>query len=281
MQNKIKLTLSAISVASLLALAACGGGGDGGGSSTPAAVTPAPTPAPPPPTIVVQGSAPTVTADPMAVVFVPQTETSTKSVLQSIASNTFPGSLQKATAEGAYKQIGIDANSLISLTTGKIVDVTGNGDFAIGRWTDGSGSIGSFSVNQGAHYAIGRPLTLKPNLTAGAPSVKAACTLLASTSPTAVSGNFTPGRVNSASATVDTTLAIVDTFSLDIAIGSDSHAKVTVPFPTINGVFQSSGVMQHVQTMGSNPAKPLLTIGYAMPTPSSGDVTGVVVLQCQ
>ncbi|MFJ1254376.1 hypothetical protein [Cupriavidus sp. CuC1] len=277
MQNKIKLTLSAFSVASLLALAACGGGGDGGGSSTPAAVTPAP----PPPNIVVQGSAPTVTADPMAVVFVPQTETSTKSVLQSIASNAFPGSLQKATAEGGYKQIGIDANSLISLTTGKIVDVAGNGDFAIGRWTDGSSSIGNMSVKQGSHYAVGRPLTLKPNLSAGAPSVKASCTLLASTNPTAVSGNFAPGHVNSASATVDITLAIVDTFSLDIAIGSDTNAKVTVPFPTINGVFQSSGVMQHVQTMGADPAKPLLAIGYAMPTPSSGDVTGVVVLQCQ
>ncbi|MGT2512813.1 hypothetical protein [Cupriavidus basilensis] len=215
MQNKIKLTLSAISVASLLALAACGGGGDGGGSSTPAAVTPAPTPAPPPPTIVVQGSAPTVTADPMAVVFVPQTETSTKSVLQSIASNAFPGSLQKATAEGGYKQIGIDANSLISLTAGKIVDVTGNGDFAIGRWTDGSSSVGSFSVNQSAHYVVGKPLALAPNLTVGAPDIKANCTSIASTRPTAVSGNFAPGTLNSATATVDLTFATLDSFHLD------------------------------------------------------------------
>lgn len=283
MQNKIKLTLSAISVASLLALAACGGGGDGGGSSTPAAVTPAPTPVPPPPSIVVQGSAPTVTADPMAVVFVPQTETSTKSVLQSIASNAFPGSLQKATAEGGYKQIGIDANSLISLTTGKIVDVAGNGDFAIGRWTDGSSSIGSFSVNQGAHYAAGKPLTLLRDLTLQ-PDLsfpKRNCSAIASTAPTAVSGNFATGKLNSATAVIDMAGPSLQSFTLDIAIGSDAHATATVTGTILNGVLQSSGVLHHVQVMGVSQARPLLAIGYAMPTPSSGDVTGVMVLQCQ
>ena len=278
MQNKIKLTLSAISVASLLALAACGGGGDGGGSSTPAAVTPAPTPAPPPPTIVVQGSAPTVTADPMAVVFVPQTETSTKPVLQTIASNAFPGSLQKATAEGGYKQIGIDANSLISMTTGKIVDVAGNGDFAIGRWTDGSSSIGSFNVNQGAHYAVGKPIAL---IRTPGPTATLTCGLIANTSPTAVSGNFAVGKVNSASAQINLNGPGIDSFKIDVTIGSDAHATATVTGTTISGVSQSSGVLHHVQVMGVSQAKPLLAVGYAMPTPSSGDVTGVVVLQCQ
>lgn len=280
MQNKIKLTLSAISVASMFALAACGGGGDGGASSTPAAVTPAP----PPPTIVVQGSAPTVTADPMAVIFVPQTETSTKAVLQSIASNAFPGSLQKATAEGGYKQIGIDANSLISLTTGKIVDVAGNGDYAIGRWTDGSSSIGNISVNQGAHYVVGRPLklvqdlTLQPDLTVGP---KLNCSAVASTAPTAVSGNFAVGKLNSATAVIDMGGPFLKSFTLDVAIGSDSHATSTVTGTILSGVLQSSGVLHHVQTLGTSQTKPLLAIGYAMPTPSSGDVTGVVVLQCQ
>ncbi|MCY0854253.1 hypothetical protein [Cupriavidus sp. D39] len=274
MQNKIKLSLSAISVASLLALAACGGGGDGGGSSTPAAVTPAP----PPPTIVVQGSAPAVTADPMAVIFVPQTETSTKSVLQSIASNAFPGSLQKATAEGAYKQIGIDANSLISLTTGKIADVAGNGDFAIGRWTDGSSSIGNMSVNQGAHYVVGKPLKLQQVL---GPNKTLACSLAASTSPTAVSGNFGAGKVNGATATIDLIGPILNAANLDIAIGSDSHALAAIGTTAITGVSASNGVLLHVETLGTDQAKPLIAIGYAMPTPSSGDVTGVVVLQCQ
>ncbi|MCY0852970.1 hypothetical protein [Cupriavidus sp. D39] len=214
----------------------------------------------------------------MAVIFVPQTETSTKSVLQSIASNAFPAQFQKATTEGGYKQIGIDANSLISLTTGKIVDVAGNGDFAIGRWTDGSSSIGNMSVNQGAHYSVGKPLTLQRVL---GPTATLSCTLLASTSPTAVSGNFAPGKVNAATATIDLNGPSLKALNLDIAIGSDGHATAAATLTALDGVLQSQGFMRHVEAMGTSQTKPLLAIGYAMPTPSSGDVTGVVVLQCQ
>ncbi len=194
MKKTLKLGLSAIPLASLLALAACGGGG--GGDETPAG-TPATTP-PPTPSITVQGSAQTVVADPLAVVFVPQTETSTRPVLQSIASNVFPAQYQKAPNAGAYTQLGIDANSLITLNGGKVADVAGNGDFAIGRWTDGSSSIGSISANQGAHYAVGKPLKLIADLNPSTPETKVACTLAASTSPTAVVGNFAPGKLNSA-----------------------------------------------------------------------------------
>ncbi|WP_316157694.1 hypothetical protein [Cupriavidus sp. BIC8F] len=276
MKKALKLGLSAISFASLLALAACGGGG--GGDGAPAG-TPATTPPPAPtPTITVQGSAPTVSADPLAVVFVPQTETSTRSVLQSIASNAFPAQFQKAPNDGAYTQLGIDANSLITLNGGTVADVAGNGEFAIGRWTNGSNSIGSISANQGAHYAVGKPLALQRVL---GPSQTLACTILASTSPTAVSGNFTPGKVNSASAVIDLNGPGLTTISLDVAIGSDSHATATVSGTTLNGVTQSSGVLHHVQTMGSSQSAPLLAFGYAMPTPTSGDVTGVVILKCQ
>ncbi|WP_155888390.1 hypothetical protein [Cupriavidus sp. WS] len=91
----LRFTLSTISAATLLALAACGGGaGDAPAASAPATTTP-----PPAPAITVQGTAPAVTADPLAVVFVPQTETSTRSTQQSIASNAFPAQFQKATAE--------------------------------------------------------------------------------------------------------------------------------------------------------------------------------------
>ncbi|MDW3683251.1 hypothetical protein RA280_16130 [Cupriavidus sp. CV2] len=277
MQNKIKLTLSAISIASLLALAACGGGG---GDSAPA--KPADTPTPPPaPTITVQGSATAVAGDPLAVVFVPQTETSTKSVPQSIASNVFPAQFQKASAAGAYTQFGIDANSLITLATGKIVDVAGNGSYAIGRWTAGSSSIGSMSVNQGAHYVVGKPLTLTPFLPPTPAGVKANCSLVASTSPTAVSGNFAPGKVNSASAVVDIAAVSLEALDIDVTIGSDAHATTHAALTSITGVMISQGSLRHVQTLGSDPLKPFLAVGYAMPTPSSGDVTGVVVLQCQ
>lgn len=273
MQNS-KFALKALATATTLALAACGGGGD----EAPTNGNPSTTAPPPAPTIAVQGTAPAVNADPLAVIFVPQTETSTKSVLQSIASNIFPASLQKATAEGAYTQLGIDANSLITLTSGKVADVAGNGDFAIGRWTDGSSSIGSLNANQGAHYAFGKPLKLQPDLTPGA---EKACSLIASTAPTAISGNFVPGKVNAATAAIAMVGPTLKSFSLDVAIGSDTHATATATLTALDGVLQSQGFLRHIQAMGSDATKPLLAIGYAMPTPSSGDVTGVVVLQCQ
>ncbi|SDD57515.1 hypothetical protein SAMN05216345_111103 [Cupriavidus sp. YR651] len=271
--QKTKLALSTISAAALLALAACGGGGDG----APTTQQPS-APKPPAPTITVQGTATAVSGDPLAVVFVPHTETSTKPAPQAIANNSFPAQFQKATSEGAYTQVGIDANSLISLTAGKVVEVAGNGDYAIGRWTDGSSSIGNASVNQGEHYAVGKPLKLLQVLGIGK---TLNCTLLASTNPTAISGNFAPGKVNSATAVIDLNGPTLQSISLDVTIGSDAHATATVTGTILNGVFQSNGVLHHVQTFGTSQTQPYLAFGYAMPTPSSGDVTGVVVLKCQ
>ncbi|RZT35402.1 hypothetical protein [Cupriavidus agavae] len=276
--QKTNIALSTLSAAAVLALAACGGGGGDGGGSTPAQPS---NPTPPAPAITVQGGATAVAGDPLAVVFVPHTETSTRPVLQSISHAAFPAALQKATAEGAYTQVGIDANSLITLTNGQVVDVSGNGDFAIGRWTDGTSSIGNVSVNQGDHYAVGKPLKLIPDLSVGAPDVKASCSAVASTRPTAISGNFAPGKLNSATAVVDLTYATLDRFSLDVSIGSDANATATVTGTILNGLFNSNGVLHHVQTLGTNTASPYLAIGYAMPTPSSGDVTGIVILKCQ
>ncbi|WP_354676601.1 hypothetical protein [Cupriavidus plantarum] len=274
--QKTKLILSTISAATLLTLAACGGGG----GDAPAAQQPGNTP-PPAPVITVQGSAPAVSADPLAVVFVPHTETSTRPVLQSISHAAFPASLQKATAEGAYTKLGIDANSLFGLNTGKVVDVSGNGDYAIGRWTDGSSDLGQVSVNQGDHFAVGKPVKLVPDLTVGAPDIKLNCTAVASTSPTATSGNFAPGKLNAATAVLDLTFAALEKFTLDVAIGGDAHATATVVGSILNGVFISNGVLHHVQTLGTSQTQPYLAIGYTMPTPSSGDVSGVVILKCQ
>ncbi|WP_244789457.1 hypothetical protein [Cupriavidus pauculus] len=274
--QKTKIALSTISAAALLALAACGGGGGDSAPATP----PQPT-NPPAPAITVSGSASAVAGDPLAVIFVPQTEKSTQPVPQSIAHAAFPSQFQKSTNEGAYTQIGIDANSLISLTAGKVVDVAGNGDYAIGRWTDGTTSFGSINVNQGAHYAIGKPLALAPDLTVGAPDVKVSCSVVANTAPTAVSGNFAVGKLNSASATVDLTFVTLDSLNLDIAIGSDAHATASATLTALTGVLQSQGFLRHMQVFGTDPKKPYLAVGYAMPTPSSGDVTGVVVLKCQ
>ena len=272
--QKTKFALSIASAAALLTLAACGGGG---GDSAPASQQPA-TPTPPAPTVTVQGSATAVQADPLAVVFVPHTEKATQPVLQSIASAVFPAQFQKSTSEGAYTQLGIDANSLISFTAGKVVEVAGNGDFAIGRWTEGSSSIGSVSVNQGDHYVVGKPLAL--TRTPG-PTAKLTCSLAASTSPTAVSGNFAPGKVNSATAVIDLNGPLLESFSVSVAIGSDAAATASVLGTTIGGVAIVNGVLAHIQVMGTDAAHPVLAVGYAMPTPSSGDVTGTVALKCQ
>ncbi|WP_454754746.1 hypothetical protein [Cupriavidus necator] len=276
MQNT-KFALNVLTTVTALALAACGGGGgDDATSPTPA---PAPTPA-----ITAQGSAPAVSGDPLAVVFVPQTETSTRAVLQSIAHNAFPAQFQKATEGGAYTQLGIDANSLITLNAGKVVDIAGTGEFAIGRWTDGSSSIGSLNINQGAHYAVGKPLkllqdtTLQPDLSIGP---KLSCNAIASTAPTAITGNFAPGKLNAATATLALAGPTLQTVSLDVSIGTDSHVMANISGTILNGVFQSNGVLHHVQVVGSSQSSPYLLVGYAMPTPSSGDVTGIVVLKCQ
>lgn len=277
--QKNKISFAGLTTLAALALAACGGGG----GDAPASQQPGNT-APPPPAITVQGSAPAVSADPLAVVFVPHTETSTRPVLQSISHAAFPAALQKVTAEGAYTKLGIDSNSLIGLDAGKVVDVAGNGEFAIGRWTDGSSDLGTVSVNQGDHYAFGKPLklqqdvTLQPDLSIGK---KLACSAVASTSPTAVSGNFAPGKLNSAVAQVSLSGPTLDFFTLDVAIGSDAHATATVTGTLPNVLFNSNGVLHHVQTFGTSQSEPYLAIGFTMPTPSSGDVSGVVVLKCQ
>uniref|UniRef100_UPI0003634435 hypothetical protein n=1 Tax=Cupriavidus sp. WS TaxID=1312922 RepID=UPI0003634435 len=220
------------------------------------------------------------TADPLAVVFVPSTETSTRSTQQSIASNSFVASFQKTTSEGAYTTIGPDTNSLISLSTGKVVDVSGNGEYAIGRWTDGSSTIlGSINSNQGAHYVVGKPLALNADFS-GAPTVKANCSAIAATSPTASSGNFAPGKLNSATGVIGITFPGIETLTLDVAVGSDAHATATITGTLLYGVGSASGVLYHVQALGSNPKNPLVALGYSMPTPTSGDVSGVVVLKC-
>ncbi|WP_454056670.1 hypothetical protein [Cupriavidus sp. Marseille-Q8015] len=279
--QKNKISFAGLTTLAALALSACGGGG--GGGDAPASQQPGNT-APPPPAITVQGSAPAVSADPLALVFVPQDETSTRPTAYSVSTATLPANLQKVTAEGAYTQFAGDANSVIKLATGTVVDVAGNGDFAVGRWTNGSSSAGSINVNQGTHYAVGKPLkliqdiTLQPDLSIGP---KLFCNGIASTSPTAVSGNYPAGKLNSATATISLSGPTVDSFTLDVAIGSDPHATATVTGVLPNALSISNGVLYHVQTLGTSQTSPYLAIGYAMPTPSSGDVSGVVVLKCQ
>src|SRR5262249_3445809 len=104
-----------------------------------------------------------------------------------------------------------------------IADINGAGGYvAIGRWTHGSDSSGgNYTANQGAHYAVGSPLTL----TTGTGSLS--CTNLMATSPSSATGSVAPGSLVSATATLDlTTLSIVN-FTATVTIGSDTAAIIT------------------------------------------------------
>jgi len=273
-----KIALSVLAIAAAASLTACGGGGDGGSSTAPAALAPAPAPAP---VITAQGTAPAITADPLAIVYVPTDATSRGLSPHAGITATAAASLQVTTPEGAYKGLGGNQASFVSLTSGTIADVKGDGNYSIGRWTNGATSLGNISINQGAHYAVGKPLTIAPNLTVGAPDVKVNCTTIASTLPTAVSGNYPVGKLNSATATVDLTFASLNTFSLDVSIGSDAHATGTISNGPLKGLSLSAAGTFQIETLGTDATKPLLAVGYTIPSPSSGDVSGVVVLQCQ
>jgi len=278
--QKTKFALSVVSAAALLTLAACGGGG---GDSAPAAQQPS-TPTPPAPAVTVQGSAPAVAADPLALIFVPQDAVSRGVSSHAYVTSAVAASAQTKTTAGAYTTLGANSSVNVVLTSGTVTDLAGNGSFALGRWTNGATSQGNVSVNQGSHYVVGAPLTVTPDLTVGAPDVKASCTVIAATQPTAVSGNFPVGKLNSATATVGLTFASLDSFALDVAIGSDTHATASLTNAPLKGVSLGTASVPGtylIQTLGTDAKKPLLAVGYTIPTPSSGDVSGVVVLSCQ
>nr|WP_315595567.1 hypothetical protein [uncultured Cupriavidus sp.] len=278
--QKTKFALSIVSAAALLTLAACGGGGGDSGTSTQQPSNPTP----PAPVITVQGSAPNVSADPLALIFVPQDAVSRGVSSHAYVTAAVAASAQAKTTAGAYTTLGANASVNVVLTSGTVADLAGNGAFALGRWTNGATSQGNVSVNQGSHYVVGTPLTVTPDLTVGAPDVKASCTLAAATQPTAVSGNFPVGKLNAATATVGLTFATLDSFSLDVAIGSDTHITSSITSAPLKGVSlgtASTPGTYLIQTLGTDAKKPFLAIGYTIPTPSSGDVSGVVVLSCQ
>lgn len=271
--QKTKLILSTISAASLLALAACGGGG----GDAPAAQQPGNTTPPPAPTVTVQGSAPAVSADPVAFVYVPVDATSSGLSSRAGATANAPASLQVTTSEGAYKTIAGNAASSISLSAGTIAEVGGNGQFSIGRWTNGATTVGSINANQGAHYVVGKPLSLA---SVPGPSSKLSCSLTAATAPTAVSGNYAPGKVNSASAVINLNGPSIESLSLDLAIGSDHVTKAFAGAGVVGVNLSATGTLL-AETLGSDQAKPYLAVGYTVSSQSSGDVSGTLVFSCQ
>ena len=93
----------------------------------------------------------------------------------------------KEAAPGAYVAFGDN----LSLLSGTVTDLSGNGSYAIGKWTDGSDSSGAtYNRNQARFWAVGQPVdvTLKEGAVMR-------CTLASATRPTARTRLISPSRM--------------------------------------------------------------------------------------
>ncbi|MGZ2749901.1 hypothetical protein [Burkholderia stagnalis] len=264
-----------------VALTACGGGGDGDAPNPSSSATN-------PPQGATQnsanwtavGMAPAVTGanGAVAVVFAPDTLSSTglSGTAISAASTPLANQVQQPNDGGAFTTISAGTAS-VSLTKGStIADINGAGGYiAIGRWTHGSDSSGgSYTANQGAHYAIGTPLTLSP----GTGSLS--CSNVMATSPASTLGNVAPGTLVSASASLDLASLTLKNFVANVKIGADTGGVITVASVPTGGEAFGGGTSFLARTMGSDSSKPLVAIAYGAKLPNTGDINGLVVLSC-
>lgn len=280
-KNKYRLVAGAIFA---LALSACGGGGGSSPASAQSGTTSDPVTQAPATAYTdwaFHGSAPTVTGvgGLVAVVLAPDTLTS-----NSVSGTMFTASnapltkqIQQANYGGAFTTLG-SPSLTVALTKGStIADVNGAGGYvAIGRWTHGSDSSGgNYNANQGAHYAVGNPLTL----TAGAGTLT--CSALMSTAPTSASGSVAPGSLQSATATIDLATLSINNFTATVTIGTDNAASFTKATSMLSGSAMGGGVTLVTQLMGNDATKPLVAVAYGAHLANTGEINGLVVLSCQ
>ncbi|ABO59786.1 hypothetical protein LA345_40390 (plasmid) [Burkholderia vietnamiensis] len=275
---------AAVLVLGSVALSACGGGGSSNAATAAAASTPAATP---PAGITVQGSAQSVAAVDGKVRAILSAPSWTSD--GSIASGSYfmgaaiAASGLKEEKPGAYSEISNGTTVATLSSSATIADVAGNGQFAIGRWTNGSDTLGgTYNAKQGRTYAVGSPLqvTMAANATLN-------CSLVAATRPTSANGNTDIGTLEAATAKITQDASGSPTgqtmdLTLTYSIGSDSH----VTFGT-TGVFTNAGVMSRFSKstivnylVGADPAKPYLMLSYGIQAPTTGTVNGVAVLSC-
>lgn len=267
-----------------LALSACGGGGGSSPTSQQSATTSDPATQAPATAYTdwtVKGSAPAVTGvgGLVAVVLVPDTVTSTSvSGTMFTASNApLATQIQQPNYGGAFTTLG-STSLAVALTKGStIAEVNGAGGYvAIGRWTHGSDSSGgNYNANQGAHYAVGNPLTL----TASAGTL--ACSALMSTAPVSASGSVAPGSLQSATATIDLSTLSLNNFTATVTIGTDNAASFTKATSLLSGTAMGGGVTMVTQVMGNDATKPLVAVAYGAHLANTGEINGLVVLSCQ
>lgn len=194
---------------------------------------------------------------------------------------SFAASIQTEFAPGVY--IGLsDGTDSISLTTGSTIsEVAGNGQFAIGRWTNGSDNLGgAYNANQGRTYGVGTPVSVSLS---GAQTLN--CSLAAATKPTSSTGNVAPGTLNGATVTASfngglnsTVLAI----SLNYSIGADSNQTFTASNVLANSAsFSSVGAYTLISRfVGTQATQPYLLLAYGVQAPSTGTINGMAAFSC-
>jgi hypothetical protein len=186
-------------------------------------------------------------------------------------------SLSTLATFGAYSGLGFGNGQSVSISRGVIADVAGNGVYSIGRWTNGLASTGSLSVNQGAHYVVGLPLSVPSG------SGSFVCNQIAATSPTLVDGSLPPGVLSDATITLDrANNQNISGFSMDVTFDSGVGATPAPQTLTLlaPGDSPDTAVLDYAY-IGTDPNNPLLALVYAGQLPATGEAfNGVAVLQC-
>lgn len=191
----------------------------------------------------------------------------------------------KEAAPGGYIAFG----DRLSLLSGTVTDLSGDGSYAIGKWTNGSDSSGAtYNRNQARVWAVGRPVDV--DLKAGA---LMRCTLASKTQPAAMDGNTAPGTLLDASAEIrrvsDKDPAEM-TLSLRYSIGQDQQTVTLESMPgaytsrqreaSHNGAQRSERYAVASRFIGRDPLKPYLAASYTLHSPTAGLISGMVALSC-
>lgn len=192
----------------------------------------------------------------------------------------------KEAAAGAYTKIGDE-----ELLGGTVTDLAGNGEYAIGRWTNGSDSSGgTYNANQGRAWAVGTPLVFEPSR-----DDAYVCRMQAATHPVAVNGNAAPGVLNSAQAHMRMVahspaagssgapalyLPEYD-LSLGYSIGTE-RVERSIQGATLGYLTNRVGHYTLASKLvGADARNPYLVVAYTFDTFATGPVSGLAVLACQ
>lgn len=191
----------------------------------------------------------------------------------------------KEAAPGAYIGFG----DHLSLLSGTVTDLAGDGSYAIGKWTDGSDSSGAtYNRNQARFWAVGRPVDVDLK-----PGAVMHCTLASKTQPAAMDGNTAPGTLLDASAEIrrasDKDRAEM-TLSLRYSIGQDAQTVTLESLPgaytsrqretSHNGTQRSERYAVASRFIGRDPLRPYLAASYTLHSPTAGVISGMVALSC-